>query len=160
MPDEYEDEEQDSSEDEDPVEATVEGEAIPRAQYDKVVKEARRLRTTLRRTELVAEFGAEAVDLVPTSIPLKEQRELAEKLAAKLSAASTQNAEGTVPPAEPVVEQPTEQERRAAALAREGAASTSGSRTYTPEEIRRIGERNEAEALKLIAAGLMQTGRR
>ena len=126
MADEYDDAEDQGSEGEepDPVEEPVEGDTVPRAQYDKVVREARSTRTKLRRTELAAEFGADVVELVPDSLPLKEQRELAEKLKAKFgSTVETQNEQGAEQIAESAVEQPTEQERRAAALARSGSGS-------------------------------------
>src|SRR3990172_10503843 len=106
----------------DPVEEPVEGDSVPRAQYDKVVKEARTLRGKYRRAELAQEYGKEVLELVPPSLPLKDQQELAAKLSERLGqSVPTQIEQGAELTAEPVVEQPTEQERRAAALVQSGS---------------------------------------
>ena len=139
MTDEYE-EELDSPEEVDPVEETVEGDTVARGQYDKVVKEARSLRTKLRRTEFAKEFGDEVVELVPESLTLKEQKELAAKLKERFGAtAQTRTDEGTESSELEAVEQPTDQERRAAALAREGSGSATTGKLSREEWLKLAG---------------------
>ena len=145
--DEYDEEEQDSSDEEtDPVEEQVEGDVIPRQQYDKVVKEARSLRTKLRRTEFAAEFGTEVVELVPDSLPLKEQRALAEKLKTRLgSTAQTPASTSAESEDTEAAEQPTDQELRAAALSRSGSKS-SDSRLMSIEDWQTLAQSDPAAA--------------
>jgi|SRR3990172_3748281 len=159
MADEYDDAEDQGSEGEepDPVEEPVEGDTVPRAQYDKVVREARSTRTKLRRTEFAAEFGADVVELVPDSLPLKEQRELAEKLKAKFgSTVETQNEQGPELTAEPAVEQPTEQERRAAALVQSGSGQPATTAITDVQQAAELAFGDPAAYERMKRAGLIQ----
>ena len=163
--DEYEeeadlDEEQDSEDEEPDQIEPPEGESISRQQYEKVVKEARSLRTKLRRTEFAAEFGADVVELVPTSLPLKEQKELAAKLKERLAPAAPAPAvEGLEVDVTEAADQPSEQELRASALVRSGSGSPGQSVITDVAEVARLAFSDPAGYERAKKAGLVQLER-
>ena len=162
MADEYADEDLDQGQDPeveepDPVEEPVEGDSVPRAQYDKVVKEARTLRGKYRRAELAQEYGKEVLELVPPSLPLKDQQELAAKLSERLGQpASTRLEQGTELTAEPAVEQPTEQERRAAALVQSGSGQPATTAITDVQQAAELAFGDPAAYERMKRAGLIQ----
>jgi len=108
-----------------------------RKENDKLRKEHQALRSKLRRTELTAKYGAEVVDLVPEELSISKSAELAEKLHARLAErpAPAQTSE----PAE-VPEEPTQAERKLAAVSKAGSApsATAAASTITREELHEI----------------------
>jgi hypothetical protein len=153
------DPEVDEDEDDDQAPPPVEGDTVSREQYEKVVKAERSLRTRLRRTEMESEYGKDVVELVPATLPLKEQRALAAKLKERFGsqAAQTQPDESADASPEVATEQPTEQERRAAALVQPGSGgSVPGGVITDPKEAAAIAMSNPARYEQMRAAGTIK----
>ena len=151
---------QESSPDEvEPIEEELpEGDMVPKALLVKARNEARSLRSKFARSELATEYGKDVVELVPNSLPLQEQRDLAAKLKDRLSQpAPTQGSEErpAAPEAPPV--EPTEAEKRIAAIVkpRESAASTDKSWTYSEYKQALGNPDTHAEAMRARVAGLV-----
>lgn len=148
------DPEVDEDEDDDQIVPAVEGDTVPREQYEKAVKAERSLRTRLRRTEMESEYGKDVVELVPTTLPLKEQKALAAKLKERLGsqAATTPADESADASTETPEVEPTEQERRAAALVQQGSGSTS-SGPMSAAEWRDVAKKDPALGQQLLETG-------
>ena len=117
------------------------------------------------------EYGDEVLEFVPSVLPLKEQRELAAKLAAKLGAqAKAQDAQATPPgPSEGFQEPnvievpipqagPTPEERNIAAVA-QGSSPSAASSAQTPlpiEQAEALAVSDPAAYQRLKTAGLIK----
>ena len=110
------------------------------------------LRTRLRRTEWQVEYG-DFLEVVPDTLPLKEQKQLLDNLKTKFPRTEPDQAEAEK--VAPKTEQTGAEKAMAAALKGSGGAE-SIAKTYTPEEVRRIGLKDQAEALRIIASGGMK----
>src|SRR3990167_3368595 len=144
------------SEDED---ETTADETVDPAKYRKLQAENRSLRTRLRRSEIGAKYGSEVVELIPDELPLGKWEAFAEKLAGRLKTDGAGPADETETAAvAPVAPTPEASRLGAVATGGSGAGLVAPPRTYTPQEVRKIGLRDHAEALKIIASGAMQGG--
>ena len=156
MDEETDEEELDSSDEVDPIEEQVEGDTVSRAQFEKVQREARSLRTKLRRSEFAKEYGDEVVELVPESLTLKEQKELAGKLQERFAAtASTQDADGTATTPSPPVEVLSEAEKRMAAIVKPRETAAPSGKTWSWDEYRQglADPSTRTEAMRARASG-------
>ena len=152
------DPEVDEDEDDDQIAPPVEGDTVSREQYEKVVKAERSLRTRLRRTEMESEYGKDVVELVPTTLPLKEQKALAAKLKERFGSqtAATQADESADAGTEASTEEPTEQERRAAALVAQGSGGSVAGVITDTAEAAAIAAASPERYTQMKAAGLIQ----
>lgn len=155
--DEYDDsEERDSEDDEaDGQLPPAEGETVSRAQYEKAVKEARSLRTKLRRTEMEAEFGAEVLEMIPADLPLKQQKALAGTIKTKLDALTAQAtpADGSAENSDADQGQPTEEEQRLAAVTSAGSTGTQTGQIYSAKEWAALSKVDPVQGQKLLEQG-------
>ena len=104
---------------------------------DKLRKENRALRSKLRRSEISAKYGPGVVDLIPDELPIRKWDEFAEKLHARLAERPAPTETGE--PAE-VPEEPTQAERKLAAVSKAGSApsATAAASTITRDELHEI----------------------
>jgi len=133
------------------------GDTVPRNQYEKVQKEARSLRTRLRRTEVEAKYGKEVVELIPEELPLTKWDEYAEKLSTKLK---PEPAAETDTPAEEKPEEATPKEKKLAAVstAQEGGAEGTTRVSWDEYMAKRAAAQSKEEldaVLTLRAKGLV-----
>lgn len=117
---------------------------------EKAGREAQQLRTRLRRTEMTAKHGADIVELIPETLPLKEQESLADKLAERLRVAPSETVEVTEEAA-PV--EPTPQEQRLATVNSSSPSSSPAVARISAREWMDIRQKNPAEANKLLLSG-------
>ena len=106
----------------------------------------------LRRAEMTETYGSKIAGLIPDELSPERQAEFAEKLKAEFPPAQTRTDEGTEPSGEAAVEQPTEQERRAAALSREGTGTPS-SGAMSIEDWHKLSVSDPAKAQAVFQAG-------
>ena len=157
-------EEDDYSEEEDSEEEVAEGQPAEtrtiewyQAQLAKTHKQNQALRGRLdkaRRAEVATKYGAEVVDLIPEELPLKKWGEFAEKLHARLAERPAPTETGE--PAE-VPEEPTQAEKKLAALSKAGSEVQSATARISLDDWRAM-VKDPAEherAVKLRQAGLV-----
>ena len=131
----------------------AEGDTVSRKAYERAVNQVRKLKSQVRRADLSLEYGPEIAERVPDELPVEKWPEYATKLKERLgTTATTSNDEGTEPPATPAAAQPSEQERRAAALAREGTRGA-GSGSISRDEWLNLANTDPAAAQAAFAAG-------
>jgi hypothetical protein len=99
------------------------GESGDDPRYRKLQNENRSLRERLRRSEIQAEHGEQIASLIPTSLPLNEWPEYAEKLSALIPKAPAPESADSEPANAPSEER-TEREERLAAVAAPQATGT------------------------------------
>lgn len=149
---------EESEEEEAPIaEATPPGE-LPdwaKREVEKARKEAARYRTELRRLQLSAEFGADVMELVPSALPLKEQRELAAKLKARLSGIPQQAQTAEESPEEEAPAPQPEERPAPAGFAPTAGGAPPAPKQYTHEEFVEIYRTDPARARQLLEQGVV-----
>jgi hypothetical protein len=123
-------------------------------QLKKKNQENHSLRVRERRAVLTTEYGKEVAELIPATLPLKEWKDYAEKLAALKGPASeqktTQEQEATQE--EVPEEEPSEAEKRLATAGTGSSLGTSatGSSTMEAGEILKLGKKDPERAWEEI----------
>ncbi len=118
--------------------------------YKKLQHENRSLRDRLRRTEMVAEFGAEIVELIPPALPMKEWKGYAEKLQTFKGTAASETTQDEAPEPPPVERQ--EQEQRLAAVGASRTPGNASTEVKTAREIQELMSVDPAEGFKAAQA--------
>lgn len=160
--DEYEDNDSPESEETQEVATPQPTDQLPewaQKELAKARKEAEKYRRELRRSQLQTEFGSEVMELVPATLPLTDQKALAEKLKARLSAspapASSEQATTETP-----TEGSTVDATALAAVTTAGSGSPDGLKPFTWSEFdalrKKVGDAaavTEAQRRGFIEAG-------
>ena len=131
----------------------TETEAEPSADQ-KLRKENESLRRRLRTFEAAEKYGKDYAELIPESMPISEWDGWIEKLRAKFPAAAPATAAESAPPVAPV--EPTEDEKRLAAVNATGQGAPVPTGIFSAEEAIRLYAENPAQYQAMKAAGAIR----
>lgn len=110
-----------------------------------------------RRFEALKTFGEDRPGLADAWVDKNPEGDLTPDAATEFAAAFGVTL-GSPPPPEPAPEPISDEVKDAAGSFHEAVTTVQAAgKTYSPEEIRQIGLKDEAEALRLIAQGAMKT---
>ena len=123
--------------------------AALRKELDQARRDAAKYRTQLRRTQLAKDYGDEILELVPETLPVKDQKELAAKLKERLG-----SQQQTSPTEQVEAAEPPEVEVPAGLAAVSGAPSppSSAGVTLSAREIHDLMQRDPAAAMRAAQA--------
>lgn len=115
----------------------------------KARREAAKYRNQLRRTELAKEYGDDVLELVPETMTVADQKELAAKLAERLRIETPNPTEEAATPEPPKVEVPA---GLAAVAGSSAAGTTSPASDMSARDLGELMKTDPASALRLMEA--------